>query len=297
MILSELKKTKGNKIIKHQVYDVVCDKCSNEYKLSYFYIIKGRNKYNDLDLCFNCKLKHQYKIGIRDNQRSLISKHIIKTQTGIKYKERYGEKRAEEIKQKISKNNYLKGKKWIDVMSEDEYKNRIKTASETLKEIRKNIDQTGEKNPMFGKIPSILSGTGISGKYKNYSFRSLLELYYIIYLDKNNIRFKSAEENQFKIIYKLNGKKRNYWPDFYLLDEDKIVEIKPSHRINEYRNKIKMESAKRVWGNKYICLTEKNIKEPSVAELLELYNNNVIKFGDKNKIRFFNNLKRKGLIL
>ena len=65
---------------------------------------------------------------------------------------------------------------------------------------------------------------GFVGKYKQYLFRSLIELSFI--LDSENDHKIECAERKCSMPYIFNGKKHNYYPDF-LVDGNKIVEIKP----------------------------------------------------------------------
>src|ERR1700690_2355655 len=65
---------------------------------------------------------------------------------------------------------------------------------ETKKKHSKN--NAGSGNPMFGKPPTKGTGDGWSGWYKDLYFRSLLELSYVVSLDKSNIQWISAEKKE-----------------------------------------------------------------------------------------------------
>lgn len=107
---------------------------------------------------------------------------------------------------------------------------------EKLKEKRSkriSVMQTGKTGSAYGKPPTKSWSRGYFGYYKEkFHFRSLLELSYIIHLEENKISWQSGEDQDWLIEYKdeYNGD-RTYWPDF-LLNGNKIVEIKPSQLHN-----------------------------------------------------------------
>jgi hypothetical protein len=143
----------------------------------------------------------------------------------------------------------------------------------------KNV-ASGERNGSFGKTPNHKCGAGWSGRYKNYYFRSLLELSYIIYLEENNINFKSAE--CIRIKYKdENNNIKTYAPDFLLIDENKIVELKPKNLQKMKINLLKFEAA-RIYSSQnnyeFIVMDFPLIKMDKITILVE---SNIIKFNAK----------------
>jgi endogenous inhibitor of DNA gyrase (YacG/DUF329 family) len=105
---------------------------------------------------------------------------------------------------------------------------------------------TGNKNPQFGKPPSIKAGRGIKGKYKNIHFRSSLEMFYLLFWDKNNILFTTAETKEFRVKYTTqDGRERTYSPDFFLTESNTIVEIKPEKLHHNTEVLIKFKALKK----------------------------------------------------
>lgn len=83
------------------------------------------------------------------------------------------------------------------------------------------------KNPLSGGI-RLGSGRGHKTWYQSVIagdvyLRSTYELEYVKWLDCNNIRWK---QNSTKFPYHWNGVIRYYYPDFFLIDMNKYVEIK-----------------------------------------------------------------------
>jgi len=128
---------------------------------------------------------------------------------------------------------------------------------DNLSQVRSN-NAAGCKNGMFGKPSPTKAGKGISGKYKNIHFRSLLELAFLEWFEINfNELPVSAELNIYKMPYiNQSGTLSNYFPDFYY--KDIIYEIKPSKLVNFNDNKIKIEKAKTYFKN-YKIITEKDL--------------------------------------
>ncbi len=151
---------------------------------------------------------------------------------------------------------------------------------------KRSIAISGENNPMYSKPSPQGSGNGWSGFYKNIYFRSLLELYYLIYLIDNNIKFENGELRKHMIKYTMDHKQLNYFPDFYLIDTHEIVEIKPKALVNSYQNKLKFEAAKEKLGNKHIILTENEIEKINIERLWKLYQNQELRFDERYIERF-----------
>jgi hypothetical protein len=137
---------------------------------------------------------------------------------------------------------------------------------------------------MFGKPAPQGSGNGWSGWYKNWFFRSLRELSYMIkVIEKDNLNWKTPDKT-FKISYiDYNGKNRTYFPDF-IINETKIVEIKPI-KLQKSPKVIAKQKAAEI----FCCensLTYEMI-DPDILsddEILKLYMEHKIKFCPNMKI-------------
>ncbi len=152
--------------------------------------------------------------------------------------------------------------------------------------IRKKMSDAtrGEKNGMFGVPTPKRAGGGISGHYKTYYFRSLLELSYIRHLEENKIRFVSCDgRSDFKFKYFVGGQQKTYFPDFYLLDSETIVEVKPA-RLAKYETNIAKGEAVKKAGRLFKFVTENEIKRLEKQELMILISSNIVTI-DKNKER------------
>lgn len=200
----------------------------------------------------------------------------------------YGKEIADEKykqhKQKISMNADKRPlfDKWVESYGEDIAKQKYNKFKQ---------ERTGKNNPMYGKPAPHGSGNGWSGHYKGMYFRSLLELYYLIYLIDNNIKFENGELKKHTIKYTMDGIERNYFPDFYLIDTQETIEIKPKNLIGTYQNKLKFVAAKQKLGNKHVILTEDEINKIDVNRLWDLYINKELQF-DKRYVTKFENYCR-----
>ena len=118
-----------------------------------------------------------------------------------------------------------------------------------------------------------------------------------MYFDKNNIAFNSAETSEFKVEYIIDDVKRTYSPDFYLINEDKMLEIKPHARINEKIIKLKMNAIKEKFGNdKCEFRTERDIKDfidtVSFKVILDKIKNKELEMTEKQQERLLKTFKR-----
>lgn len=127
---------------------------------------------------------------------------------GKKLKDVFGEERAKEIGEIISK--ALIGK------STGKAKNFLKELERKNKISKKMIGNLNWENSVH------VSGRGKKGKYKGHFFASSWELAFIIYHIDHNIKFERNWE-KFEYINK-EGKRKFYIPDFIV--DDVYVEVK-----------------------------------------------------------------------
>ncbi len=132
-------------------------------------------------------------------------------------------------------------------------------------------------------------GRGICGKYKNYYFRSLLELSFLIsFIEKKGLKFESGEQRKYEIPYTdETGKKRNYLPDFIVTMGDKktIFECKPKRLWESERVMLKAKAAQ-----KYAKRNNMNYKmvdcKLCLREIKEKFSQNLLTFNDYNRPKF-----------
>ena len=155
--------------------------------------------------------------------------------------------KTDEFRKKMSsitsgENNGMFGKHifdiWVEKYGQDEALKRYKAWKKSLSKAN-----SGEKNPMFGKPAPLGSGNGIGGWYVDIHFRSLRELNYILYLEKQNIKWENGELKEFNIEFTdTDGTKRTYRPDFILTEEKCMIECKPEKLFDTDINKLKREA-------------------------------------------------------
>lgn len=297
MIKSEIRVNGMNNPYTTQRIMVICDDCQKESEISLSDQMKGIHTYGR-DLCRGCKQKEQIKKGIRGKQyinAGLASKKKMKGKTHV---EMYGIERALEMRQKNSdansgENNANYGGTWHGVNPGITQKGKTfdeiygKEKSNMIKEKIAKFSR-GENNPMYGKPSPHGSGNGWCGWYKNWHFRSLMELSFMInVIERFGFRWETGENKKYRISYlDYDDKVRNYFPDF-ILNERYMVEIKPKHLINTVTNKRKREAAKLFCINnnlRYKIITP--TKRFTFEEIKLLIDDNKIKFVDRYQIKY-----------
>jgi hypothetical protein len=150
---------------------------------------------------------------------------------------------------------------------------------------------SGEGNPMYGKPTPLGSGNGWSGWYKNWYFRSIKELSYMInVLESNNLKWKSADSFDLRIKYLIDKKERTYIADF-LVEGKYLIEIKPL-RLHHSKIVMSKKEAAIDFCNKNNLLYEIiDPKSLSSQELEQLHKNRVIEFLPKYENKFKQLLK------
>jgi len=302
MILSELKIDKSlrntGKPILHQKCNVKCDICNKEYNINYLYVKKGRDLYNK-DMCRSCKRKMQFKTGILQ-----VGEHwktySVTHQKGKTFDELYGSNKTNIIKNKMSKqssgknnvnyggkhgfqkghNSVLKGKTYEELHGKEK---AIKMKAKL------SIASSGKNNNMYGKPSPKGSGNGWSGWYKEWYFRSLTELSYMInVIEKNNYQWENAENKKYRIPYNKNGIDRNYTGDFIINDKE-YIEIKPKNLRNSIDVLLKEEAAVK-WCEKhnliYKIVCDNEFDKLSKKEIKLLHDDGSIKFIDRYEKKF-----------
>lgn len=306
MIISELKindKTKLPKLT--QRVDIKCDVCNANYNVP----LNNRNKsilIYEKDLCRSCKQKEQYLLGQRNKQKDHIASYATNVQKGKTYDLLYGKEKSDLIKSSISSTILEGNPRWSTkyrTLDEIEEQRKLQSIQFTKMKKGKNYEEqygieksnaikqklskimTGELNHMYGKPSPKKSGNGWSGWFKNNYFRSLMEFTYLYYLLENNIKFENGELKKFKIPYYYDGKLYNYYPDFYLNDHDQYVEIKPKSLLNTIKNIAKFNAAKQLHNDKFIILTESDLKPLTSSLILKMYECGDILFDNKDIIK------------
>lgn len=109
----------------------------------------------------------------------------------------------------------------------------------------------------------------ISGTLNGHYYRSSYERQFIQTCFDHNIRVETAETKEFRVPYLLDGKKKCYYPDFYLPDYSAIIEIKPTSLLNDNVNEIKLDAALRHHEN-FIILTEEDLFDKNLQWVHDL---------------------------
>lgn len=172
-------------------------------------------------------------------------------QTKKTKKDRYGDEKY---------NNYEKTKKTKIEKYGDENYNNHEQYEQTC------INKYGVKSSMM--VDSIVQKSRLSYFYDNQNFRSIPELAFYIYLKDNNISFKYQPNVYFEYVF--DGIKHKYHPDFLLLDDNEIIEIKGDHFFKDdgtmfcpFRNPSwddnQYDSVCRKFEEKHQCMIRNNV--------------------------------------
>lgn len=150
-------------------------------------------------------------------------------------------------------------------------------AKEMYSKWKKNLHKfgSGEKNPQYGKSPFTNGGRSYHGWYEGTFFRSTFELIFL--MENRELDLIPADNMEFRVEYRINDKKKFYYPDFYSRKLNTVYEIKPYRWINREENRIKIENASEhfnLLGIGFSVITEKDM----------IFFNNQI--GSKNKTDF-----------
>ena len=222
------------------------------------------------------------KLNDFKNKCSVTSNNWIKSLTEDERKKIHGSQ---------GKKNPMYGKTiyqaWTNKYGKDEADKRLNDFKNKISE-----STSGEKNPMYGKPSPQGSGNGWSGWYNGFFFRSLIELSYLVYLNRFKINYKNGEF--VKIQYQdYLGNNKNYFPDL-IIENKYLVEIKPRSLIKSKTVEFKTEAGKK-WsqanGFIYKIISPKKI---SFEKIKKLHDSNEIIFTKRyeEKFKCFKNKKK-----
>jgi hypothetical protein len=146
----------------------------------------------------------------------------------------------------------------------------------------------GKDSYMFGKPSPKGSGNGWSGWYKEWFFRSIGELSYMIKeIEEKKLYWENGEQNKYCVSYtNWEGKSKNYFPDF-IVDNKYMIECKPKKLHNSVNVLSKMEAA--------IIFCEKNNLQYILVEPEKLTIEEVKKLYIEKKIIFIERYEKKFL--
>lgn len=150
---------------------------------------------------------------------------------------------------------------------------------------------------MYGKPAPKGSGNGWKGWYKNWFFRSLRELSYMInVIEKQKLFWENGEQNKYKVIYTdWDGVSRKYFPDF-VINNNVIIEIKPKKLWESPKILAKKLAAEQHYKKLNF---EYKIIDPEFLtkeQLVYLYNNKLIKFLSKYEQKFIQYVTKKDFV-
>tara|TARA_Y100000310_G_scaffold345742_1_gene469101 strand:+ start:1200 stop:2123 length:924 start_codon:yes stop_codon:yes gene_type:complete len=201
----------------------------------------------------------------------------------------YHSKEFKEKSKHVGKDNGMYGKNYYDIWVEKYGK---KEANKKMAELKKSksLQTSGKNNPMYGRPSPQGSGNGWSGWYKEWYFRSLKELSYMInVIEKNNYKWRTAETNDLAIKYvDYNGNNKTYRADF-LIEEMNLIEVKPIRLFNTPSNIVKKEAA--------IIFCKKRGYNYVVSDVKILSVKDIKCFYEKGDIRFIKKYEEKWRIL
>ncbi len=264
-----------------------CPTCNTEVVYKNKYTLNNSQKLNKS--CRSCSSKKRIeKFGISDEFKAFITSDCCGEKNTF-----FGKKHSEETKRKIrdkmiiissGREAPMKGRSLYQVWLEKHGKEEADIRMAAYRE-KQRINATGENNPMYGKPTPQGSGNGWSGWYKGWFFRSLRELSYVIrVIEANNLKWSSAESIRIPYV-DWDGANRTYSPDF-IINDNTLVEIKPSRLIGSKGVSLKKEAAENFCKN--IGWTYELVDQPRMAnkEIEDLYDSGEIKFTKRYELKF-----------
>lgn len=266
-----------------QIYTRKCPTCSVEITYNNKYV-KNRSERKQ-KLCASCASKtrgcsgpNHYMYGKKFDEKSKEKMVATKKANPRKY--------TREDKIRLSKaysgpNNPMYGKTvyevWLEKYGKEEADKRL---------LLRKKRGSGKNHANYGKISSYNFGYGHSGWYKGNFFRSLKELSFIVdYLEKNNLKWKSCENCSIRIEYVLpNGNDRTYIPDF-IIENKRIVEIKPKKEMNDPIVLLKTKAAQKYCLDNNLEFEILDFPIISRGKIRILENKGLLKFTEKTQER------------
>ncbi len=263
-------------------------KCPECNKVIYYknkhYCARATKKNQICKKCTSETYKERYKgkkNPFHGKQHSLESREKMKIDRDKSFFQTT-EYKAKQSKKSKGKNNGMYGKTVFNVWVE---KYGLEEANLRMEEFKakQSKNSSGSSNPMYGKPSPQGSGNGWSGWYKDWYFRSLKELSYVILLDEQQIKWKPAGDIRIKY-QNWDGAERTYTPDFIV--GNKIVEIKPT-RLRGSKNVLLKEAAAIEYCKQYIMTYEiVDPKQLKFEEIEILVTSGNVKFTKRYEAKF-----------
>lgn len=118
------------------------------------------------------------------------------------------------------------------------------------------------------------------GYYKEWYFRSLKELSFVLTCEKNGLKWQGAEKEEFAVWYTdLYGKRRKHYPDLFV-DDHIIVEVKPTKHQKGKLVQLKAKAMKEFCDTKgydYQIVSPRKVLKKDLEDLIA---RNLITFTD-----------------
>jgi hypothetical protein len=167
----------------------------------------------------------------------------------------------------------LSGKKFGNVVVLNKVKIKEGCYSEQVRYSYKCLLCGNEKEAYRSAF--IQGGTTSCGCFHKHSwngktYRSKLEVFMAIYLTKNNIDFE-YEKHTFDL--EIDGEITKYTPDFYIPNEDKFIEIKSEHYLDNINKFYKLSETKNIQ-----LLKQKDLEELFGCKTRQLYRKSINDF-------------------
>lgn len=141
--------------------------------------------------------------------------------------------------------------------------NNLKHSPETKQKISNSVKAYYDNDEIDHSVTIAIAGKGgrgySQGLYNEIYYRSSYELKFLKLCEKYNIKVESAATKEFRIRYKHDGKKKYYYPDFYLPEFDIVVEIKPLTMLDYGCNADKINEGCRHYS--FWLVTEEELEE------------------------------------
>lgn len=271
-----------------------CPECDDV--ISYPSVTVYEKAVKNKSICRSCsstkkaqKINLEIEQGLRKNG-FFGKKHSSKTIKHLKNKDTsYTQTKEFRKKQSIAhtgEKNNMYGKTFYQIWTEKYGKDIADKKMEELKK-KQSINNSGKKNSMYGKPSPKGSGNGWSGWYKNWFFRSLIELSYMInVIEHKKLKWESGENKKYKITYvDYAGHQRNYFPDF-IIDSKYMIECKPLKLHSSPKTLAKKEAAEKFCRKNGLKYKLVDIKKIDIGTITYMWKNKEIIFLEKYDKKF-----------
>ena len=207
-----------------------CDKCDKEYtRVNRDYLVSKNNPCYDMDYCTKCWRK---VLNNRPEYKANMSKAINKMYRDKPYIR--DKKRKSMMGKNVGDSN---GVKQLDAR-----KKVSKTRKKMFRDnpgLKKVLSEQTKKAWADGKFEGVRVGQCKWYDYKHsngeiYKVQGTWELAFVKWLDDSNLKFKC---HRGRVPYKLEGKDKNYYPDFWVYKWNAYAEVKCKHFYNKDKHK------------------------------------------------------------